>query len=152
MAYVYLLDMYEFIEKRLADASEALEKDGRDTPDKSRQQGRIDTLTQFQDFLKENFNPKLPRRIRQAYFEKKDWSKFILEKWLNDAAAYRRQFGNHTSKIGEARVNRLIVNKKIVLTIAINFCAGRIAYTGFHPETGYLIFQINPVDPVYFNN
>jgi hypothetical protein len=66
------MNMYKFIEKRLADASGALEKDGRDTPDKSRQQGRIDTLTQFQDFLKENFNPKLPRRIRQAYFDKQE--------------------------------------------------------------------------------
>jgi hypothetical protein len=72
MAYVYLLDMYNFIDKRLADASEELEKAGRGTSDESRQQGRIDTLTQFQDFLKENFNPKLPRRIRQAYFDKQE--------------------------------------------------------------------------------
>ena len=79
MAYVYLLDMHKFIEKRIADASDALEKVGSDTPGKSLQQGRIDTLTQFHDFLKENFNPKLPRRIRQAYFKKKDGSKFALE-------------------------------------------------------------------------
>ena len=72
MAYVYLLDMYEFIDNRLADAAEELEKAGRDTPDKNRQQGRIDTLTQFQDFLQKNFNPKLPRRIQQAYFDKQE--------------------------------------------------------------------------------
>jgi hypothetical protein len=72
MAYVYLLDMYKFIAKRLADASEALEKADDDSPEKSLQQGRIDTLRQFQEFLKENFIPKLPRSIRETYFGKKD--------------------------------------------------------------------------------
>jgi hypothetical protein len=71
MAYVYLLDMYKFIEKRLADASEALGKTDGDSPGKSLQQGRIDTLRQFQEFLKENFNSRLPRRIRETYFGKK---------------------------------------------------------------------------------
>lgn len=70
MAYVYLLDMHKFIDERLADASEALEKADGDTLGKSLQQGRIDTLRQFQEFLKENFNPKLPRRIRETYFGK----------------------------------------------------------------------------------
>jgi hypothetical protein len=72
MAYVYLLEMYKFIEKRLADASEALDRADGDTPGKSRQRGRIDTLTEFQDFLTKNFNPKLPRSIRETYFGKKD--------------------------------------------------------------------------------
>ena len=30
------------------------------------------THAEFQDFLKENFNPKLPRRIRETYFGKKN--------------------------------------------------------------------------------
>jgi hypothetical protein len=34
------------------------------------EQGRVDALTEFQEFLKENFNPKLPRRIRETYFGK----------------------------------------------------------------------------------
>ena len=72
MAYVYLLDMYEFIAKRLADASEALEKAEDDSPGISLHQGRIDTLRQFQEFLKENFIPKLPQRIRETYFGKND--------------------------------------------------------------------------------
>ena len=71
MAYVYLLEMYKFIERRLADASEALEK-AEGSADKSLQQGRIDTLRHFEEFLMENFNPKLPRRIRESYFIKKD--------------------------------------------------------------------------------
>jgi hypothetical protein len=72
MAYVYLLDMYKYLEKRLADASEALEKSDGNEPGKSLQQGRMDALTDFQDFLKKNFNPKLPHRIRDVYFGKKD--------------------------------------------------------------------------------
>ena len=72
MAYVYLLEMHKYIEKRMADASEALDKADVDTADKSRQQGRIDILTDFQDFLTRNFNPKLPGRIRATYFGNKD--------------------------------------------------------------------------------
>ena len=72
MAYVYLLELYKYIEKRLADASEALEKADVNKAEKSRQQGRIDTLTEFQDFLTKNFNPKLPRRIRETYINKKE--------------------------------------------------------------------------------
>lgn len=72
MAYVYLLDMYKFLEKRLADASEELAKADTDISDKSLQQGRVDTLTEFQKFLQKNFNPKLPRRIRTTYFGIKD--------------------------------------------------------------------------------
>jgi len=72
MAYVYLLEMHKYIEKRIADASEALDKADVDTADKSRQQGRIDFLTDFQDFLAKNLNPKLPRRIRATYFGNKD--------------------------------------------------------------------------------
>jgi len=72
MAYVYLLEMHKYIEKRIADASEAFDKADVDTADKSRQQGRIDFLTDFQDFLTKNLNPKLPRRIRATYFGIKD--------------------------------------------------------------------------------
>jgi hypothetical protein len=72
MAYVYLLDMYKYLEERLADASEAMAKARGDTLGKSLQQGRIDTLIEFRGFLHEHFNPKLPRRIRATYFDKKD--------------------------------------------------------------------------------
>ena len=72
MAYVYLLDIYKYLEERLADASEAMGKAHGDTLGKSLQQGRIDTLRQFQEFLKENFIPKLPQRIRETYFGKND--------------------------------------------------------------------------------
>ena len=66
MAYVYLLDLYKYIEKRLAEATDALDQADGDGPIRKFEQGRIDALTEFQDFLKKNFNPKLPRRIRES--------------------------------------------------------------------------------------
>jgi len=71
MAYVYLLDLYKYLLDRLNEATDALDKADGDVPAGKFEQGRIDALTEFQDFLKENFNPKLPRRIRETYFGKK---------------------------------------------------------------------------------
>ena len=72
MAYVYLLDLYKHIEKRMEDARHGLQQADGDVPDSKFEQGRIDILTEFRDFLKDNFNPKLPRRIRKAYFDHKN--------------------------------------------------------------------------------
>ena len=66
MAYVYLLDLYKFIEDRLEEATDRLRQVDGDVPAEKFEQGRIDILLEFQDFLKENFNPKLPRRIRES--------------------------------------------------------------------------------------
>lgn len=66
MAYVYLLDLYKFIEDRLEEATDRLRQVDDDVPAEKFEQGRIDILMEFQDFLKENFNPKLPRRIRES--------------------------------------------------------------------------------------
>ncbi len=70
MAYVYLLDFYKYIDERLGEATDGLDKADRDVAIGKFKQDRIDALTEFQDFLKENFNPKLPRRIRETYFGK----------------------------------------------------------------------------------
>ena len=70
MAYIYLLDLYKHIEKRLAEATDALDQADADGPARKFEQGRIDALTEFQDFLKKNFNPKLPRRIRESLIRK----------------------------------------------------------------------------------
>jgi len=69
MAYVYLLDLYKYIEERLAEVTDELNQANGDVPIAKFEQGRIDALKDFQDYLKENFNPKLPRRIREAYFK-----------------------------------------------------------------------------------
>jgi hypothetical protein len=70
MAYVYLLDLYKYIDERISEAADGLDQADDDVSIGKFEQGRIDALTEFQDFLKENFNPKLPRRIRETYFGK----------------------------------------------------------------------------------
>jgi hypothetical protein len=72
MAYVYLLDLYKYIEERLGEATAERDKADSNVQTAKFEQGRIDALTEFQDFLKENFNPKLPRRIRESYFGKNE--------------------------------------------------------------------------------
>ena len=67
MAYVYLLDMNKFIEQRLARSKEALENLNGDPSEKKFIDGRTSVLVDFQEFLNENYIPKLPRRIRESY-------------------------------------------------------------------------------------
>jgi len=67
MAYVYLLDLYKYIDESLGEATDGLDQADGDVPNAKFEQGRIDALTEFQDFLKKNFNPKLPRRIRKTF-------------------------------------------------------------------------------------
>ena len=69
MAYVYLLDLYKYIDERLDDATDGFDQAQDEAPTAELERGRIEALTEFQDFLKENFNPKLPRRIRETYFK-----------------------------------------------------------------------------------
>ena len=71
MAYVYLLDLYKYIDERLGQAADGLDNADGDLLSVKYEQGRIDALSEFKDFLKENFNPKLPRRIRESLIQKK---------------------------------------------------------------------------------
>ena len=71
MAYVYLLDLYQYIDERLGQAKAGLDKADGDLPSGKVEQGRLDALTEFQEYLQENFNPKLPRRIRESITPKK---------------------------------------------------------------------------------
>ena len=68
MAYVYLLDLYQYIDERLDRSTDGRNRANGDLPQVKFEQGRIDALTEFKGYLKENFNPKLPRRIRETYF------------------------------------------------------------------------------------
>jgi hypothetical protein len=68
MAYVYLLDLHQLIDQRLAEAGQAVDKTKNDPFEKRFHEGRIEILSAFKDFLTENLNPKLPRRIRVGYF------------------------------------------------------------------------------------
>ena len=67
MAYVYLLDMNKFVEQRLAEAEAALEESNGDPSEKEYIDGRARALWDFQNFLLENYIPKLPRRIRETF-------------------------------------------------------------------------------------
>jgi len=70
MAYSYLLDMYKLIDHRIEDAKAAMENLSGSPTEKKFQQGRIKALSDFKDYLIQNFNPRLPRRIRED-FERK---------------------------------------------------------------------------------
>jgi len=67
MAYVYLLDMTKFVEQRIAGVRLALENLNDSPAEKQFLKGRTSALLEFQEFLVQNYIPKLPRRIREAY-------------------------------------------------------------------------------------
>ena len=70
MAYVYLQDVFRFIDQRLAETRNTLEKMKTLPAEKRFQEGRIEALSGFRNFLEINLVPKLPRRIRKSYSEK----------------------------------------------------------------------------------
>jgi hypothetical protein len=67
MAYVYLLDIYKLIDQRIEDAKAAMGHVSGDRNEKKYQEGRINALMDFKDYLIQNLNPKLPRRIREDF-------------------------------------------------------------------------------------
>ena len=69
MAYVYLTEMFQFVDERLAEAETALAGAGSD-PDKKRfEEGRVEALSEFRHYLEKHYIPKLPNRIRQSYLD-----------------------------------------------------------------------------------
>ena len=67
MAYTYLLDLYKLIDQRLEDANTSVDGLADDPLEKKFNEGRVRALLDFKDYLTQNMNPKLPRRIRQVY-------------------------------------------------------------------------------------
>jgi len=78
MAYVYLLDMKKFLEQRIAGAKSALENLDGSLSEKQFLEGRTSALLDFQEFLMENYIPKLPRRIRETYLSQNNWKLKII--------------------------------------------------------------------------
>ena len=66
MAYIYLLDIYKLIDRRIEDAQTTRKDRSGDLSEEKYQEGRIEALVDFKDYLIQNFNPKLPRRIREG--------------------------------------------------------------------------------------
>ena len=79
MAYVFLIEMHKFLGQRLEEANKALDEAGPDLEVKRFQEGRIQLLLDFQDFLSRNYNQKLPRKIRNR-FKKINGTYTIIEK------------------------------------------------------------------------
>lgn len=70
MAYVYLIDLHTLVDKHLAEAREILSNNGNDPMTSRFEEGRIEILSDCKSFLIEQFNPRLPRRIRERYLGK----------------------------------------------------------------------------------
>ena len=66
MSYVYLMDLYTYIDQRLAESVKALGEAERDEGDMGFHKGRIEALSDFKIFLKQTFHSKLPRKIRES--------------------------------------------------------------------------------------
>ena len=65
MAYIYLLNLHEIIDKRLNEAKQGVDNVSNE-PEKLRfLEGRIQALSEFKEFLIDNLNVKLPRRTRK---------------------------------------------------------------------------------------
>jgi hypothetical protein len=67
MSYTYLLDLYALIEERTGQASAKHTNGDLDELSAEFEKSRIEILQEFRAFLTENYNSKLPRRIRKNY-------------------------------------------------------------------------------------
>ena len=69
MAYVYLTDMFQFVDERLSEAEAALAGVDSDPGKERYEEGRCEALTEFKRYLKNHYIPKLPNRIRKSYLD-----------------------------------------------------------------------------------
>ena len=69
MAYVYLTDMFQYIESRLSDAEIAHNGTKSDLAENRFHEGRVEALSDFKKFLEKNYIQKLPSRIRKSYLD-----------------------------------------------------------------------------------
>ena len=69
MAYVYFIDMFHYIGKRLSDAENTLSGLDADAMENRFHKGRVEALSDFKQFLEKNYIQKLPNRIRKSYLD-----------------------------------------------------------------------------------
>ena len=69
MAYIYLLNLHEKIDKKLIEAKKSVDNASNEPEKIKFIQGRIQALSEFKEFLNNNLNSKLPRKIRQRLKE-----------------------------------------------------------------------------------
>lgn len=65
MSHDYLLDTYTFIQQRLDEVQQQLTDADADQRTKLYAAGQIEVLCELDRFLKEHYDAKLPRRLRQ---------------------------------------------------------------------------------------
>jgi uncharacterized protein YpuA (DUF1002 family) len=71
MAYIYLLNLYEKIDERLNIAKQSIDDLSNEADDDRFVEGRMKALSELKEFLVNNLNAKLPRKIRKQ-INKKD--------------------------------------------------------------------------------
>ncbi|MGD8847610.1 MAG: hypothetical protein PVI54_18965 [Desulfobacteraceae bacterium] len=64
MSHNYLFDTFTYIQQRLAEAKQRLEQADDDPHGKPYVASQVQALGDFERFLIDNFNIKLPRRLR----------------------------------------------------------------------------------------
>ena len=69
MAYVYLIDMFQYIEKRLSEAENTKYGVDANATEKRFHEGRTEALSDFKQFLEKNYIQKLPNRIKKSYLD-----------------------------------------------------------------------------------
>ena len=68
MSYVYLLDLYKLIDRRLAEVGQSIDNNVNDPGELRFRQGQIDILSDFKEFLIDYLNPKLSKAVRNKLF------------------------------------------------------------------------------------
>jgi hypothetical protein len=67
MSYTYLINLYEFIDKRMQEAKECSQKETAGSTEAIFQKSRLATLRECRQFLVDHYNHKLPRRLQSKY-------------------------------------------------------------------------------------
>lgn len=67
MSHTYLIDLYDFIDKRLQEAEGLGQKAAAGSSEAIFQKSRSKTLGEFRQFLADHYNRKLPRRLQSRY-------------------------------------------------------------------------------------
>lgn len=65
MAYIYLFNLYDKIDLDLKEAKKIIAQAGPRSEQSIYQQGRVDAFEAFKQYLEENMNHKLPKRMRK---------------------------------------------------------------------------------------
>ena len=65
MAYIYLLNLYEKIDHRLNETKALISNKKNKPEEDGTLEGRMDVLSEFRQFLTDNMDQKLPKRIRK---------------------------------------------------------------------------------------